>query len=167
MTMNFALVNMFKTGGKSVLVSSAPKSLKYIKPNTLRYIAEDVAKIKKYCLKDSPVYNLIKEKVLVHVPKSQKESVLKNYIEFVQTKADADVLNTLFTATNSELKGLSDYQIAKNFNTIFKNVRDLRTNAPQDYNLMIQGGFFDLVKSGKIAMQNFRTNMKHARLLVL
>lgn len=164
MTINFALVNMFKTGGKSVLVSSVPKSLKYIKPNTLRYIAEDVAKIKKYCLKDSPVYNLIKEKVLVHVPKSQKESVFKNYIEFVQTKADADVLNTLFTATNSELKGLSDYQIAKNFNTIFKNIRDLRTNAPQDYKLMIQGGFWDLVKSGKITMRNFRTNMKHARL---
>jgi len=164
MTLNFSTINSIKSLGKSLITLPNSRALGKINSASLRYINKDVAELKKYCLKESPVYNLIKDKVIVHVPENLKESVLKNYMDFVKTKADTNVLESLFIAAKLDAKGLSDYRIAKRFNTIFKNIRDLRNNSPQDYDLMIRGGFFDFVKNGKIALGNFITNMKKARI---
>lgn len=106
----------------------------------------------------------IKKGVMTYAPANKQKEILGRFDEFITNQDDLLVLDKLFKATQNEFNNLPEEKLIKIYNKYFKNLKILRDNNPADYELMVKGGFFDLVEQGKIPLQNFDTNFSKARL---
>ena len=165
---------------------------KYIKPELTVLQTDGISKLsgvinsnKFFSLLDtSSVFSKIKQSILKYAPLSKHETLLNAYKEFCKNSQDVKVIEQLYQGIYNELthiihprtlerlniawgkdcKHLSEAEIIQIYNKAFKNISILRKNNPQEYEIMVKGGFFDLVEQGKISSYNLATDFTNARI---
>lgn len=157
--------NYTKICGKTSVLQTKPVNIKNINFSKLKpsFTKTDSFVKNTDLLSESKIFGQIKEKLTKHAPSDMHEKIFGRYRAFVNNKDDLNTVESLYTAAEKELAGLSEKNFIQRYNHYFVNIKTLKDNRPEDYKILVDGGFFDLVREGKISLYNFKTNMQNAR----
>lgn len=164
---NYSSIKSFckLSGVKSILQTKAPdlKSVNFGELKPLISKTDHFTKsVENLC--DSPLLAEINSKIANYAPLSKHKEIAQRLNHFVENKTDLDTIESLYTAAQKHFSAQGEKVALMRFNEVFKNINTLKHNYPQDYELMVKGGFFDFVKEGKISINNFRTDLSNARI---
>ncbi|MBQ7127252.1 hypothetical protein IJO12_09210 [bacterium] len=137
---------------------------KWIKPTSLEELhfapelLEDTIKISK-----NSYLSQIKKAITTYAPLDKQKEIIQRFDDFITSQDDLVVIEKLFKGMQKEFNNLPEEKLIARYNKCFKNLKTLRDNNHADYELMVKGGFFDLVEQGKISVYNFRTDFSKSR----
>lgn len=137
---------------------------KWIKPTSLEELRfapellEDTIKISK-----NSYLSQIKKAISTYAPLDKQKEIIQRFDDFITSQDDLVVIEKLFKGMQKEFNNLPEEKLIARYNKYFKNLKTLKDNNLADYELMVKGGFFDLVEQGRISLQNFDTDFSKAR----
>lgn len=114
--------------------------------------------------RSSKVLETIRELITTHAPLDRQEALISKFNKYAQDESGLTVIESLMEGINKCAPDVQGEKLIKNYNRCFNKLVDLQKNNPEEFQLMVDGGFFDLVRQGKIHPQNFDIDMTNARI---
>ncbi len=151
-----------KASSAKTVLATKPLKPESIKGLSLARLDVDALNLNN-TLYNSQIFSKIERGILTYAPIDMQPALIGRLKSFVQSKSDLEVVENLFKATAREFDGVAEKTLINKCNKFLGNIKTLRDNNPADYELMVKGGFFDLVEQGKISVYNFKTDFSKAR----
>ena len=95
----------------------------------------------------------IKKAITTYAPLDKQKEIIQRFDDFITSQDDLVVIEKLFKGMQKEFNNLPEEKLIVRYNKYFKNLKTLKDNNLADYELMVKGGFFDLVEQGRISLQ--------------
>lgn len=103
----------------------------------------------------SKILENIRKLITTHAPLDRQEALLSKYNKYAQEESGLKIIESLMEGISKSEPNVQGETLIKNYNRCFNNLITLQKNNPEEFKLMMDCGFFDLVRQGKIHPDNY------------